>query len=162
LENWPTAYTDTDPPLKLYLITFPDGSAEISILENHGAQEGEWCIIPALDGDWKRMRLKATKTITGRNIHHWCHCLTGGFDHGYYPNLASLLFSSELLIQALRNSKSTLLWAEMNYSWQQFTGPITQCHLPASQGIYDVSQDEVDFRLILRESASRAKTTASF
>lgn len=92
----------------------------------------------------------------------WCHCLTGGIDHGYYPILASFLFCNELLMQALWNPKSTLPWAEMNNSWQQFPGPITQYHLPAGQGIYDFSQDQVDFRPILRESASWPKIIAPF
>lgn len=60
------AYTATDHLLKVYLITFSDGSAETTILKNHGAQEGERCSIPALDEDWKWMRLKTNETITGR------------------------------------------------------------------------------------------------
>jgi hypothetical protein len=162
LPNWRTAYADSKHPLQLTFQTGSDGSAQAKVVINDGSQKCIWRFVPEDNGVRLWMTLKTDETVPGGYLIQQCLRLTSGIGYGFYPQVAKVPFLSELLMQALGNSNGTMTWTRMNDTWQQFPVPFTRFHLPAGQGIYEDSSGQVDYGLILRESASRAEAPDSY
>jgi hypothetical protein len=162
LENWQTAYSGAEDPLRLRFQTFGDGSARASVVENNGRQERTWRFIPEENGVRLWMRLKTHEPIEGGFILQQCLRLTGGIGHGFNRTVATVPFLSELLMQALGNANGTLTWVRIDDEWAALPVPFTRYHTAAGEGVYDDSAGQVDCGLIVRESASRARAPVSY
>lgn len=162
LDNWQTAYDDSKNLHGLRFQTLADGSAIVRLLENNGQQEKSWRFVPEQDGVRCWMTLKTEQNITGGYILQQCLRLTSGIGYGFYPTIARVPFLSELYMQALGNANGTLTWGRKDNAWFQFPLPFTRYHLPLSEGVYNDSRGQVDYGLIVRETAPRGEAPASY
>jgi hypothetical protein len=162
LDNWQTAFAETENPLQLSFQTFSDGSARATAVQNEGQQEQTWHFVPEENGVRLWMRLKTDTALPGGFIVQQCLRFSSGIGLGFHRTVARVPFLSELLMQALGNANGTMTWVRRKGDWQALPVPFTRYHTAAGKNIYDDSAGQVDCGLIVRESASRTQAPTSY
>jgi hypothetical protein len=162
LDNWQTAYAETENPLQLSFKTFSDGSARASVVQSEEKQEQTWHFVPEENGIRLWMRLRTDAALLGGFIMQQCLRFSSGIGSGFHRTVARVPFLSELLMQALGNANGTMTWVRNKDDWQALPVPFTRYHTAAGKNIYEDSAGQIDCGLIVRESASRTHAPTSY
>lgn len=157
-KGWMVSYAQDDPsdPIQLRFKTFPDGSAWCSGLDCDGAQQREFAFEPTDDSVAMRMRLTAREPLGGAFAVQQCLRYSGDSNEEWRRSVARVPFLSEYDLQAVGELDESLTYARQCDDWIRLPAMRTRHHTRSGLPFLgERSSDEIDHRLIVRESQDR-------